>query len=94
MKGEMPEKKTLAVIVEEVLKEDARARRINEGNWFIFQVFRRFPVKFFFDYKDLDKIPSIESILKTRRDILHKQNKFKEDLPEDPCIKFEIQEGK
>jgi hypothetical protein len=67
--------KSLIEIAEEILKSDVRARaNTKEGiNWFVMQVLRRKGFNIFIPYTEIGKF-SFESIIKTRREILHKRN--------------------
>lgn len=75
------EKPTLEEVIKKVLQKDDRAR--TDTNWFVFQVLRTLEIRVFLDYRDLKKMPSIESILKTRRTVLHKKNLFHEEYSEE-----------
>jgi len=56
---------TVKDAVEEVLREDKRAR--NNDKWLIIQVLRKLGFKIYIDYKQLDEMPSFESITRCRR---------------------------
>ncbi len=68
--------------VEEVLEEDPRTRR-NEYLWtFFVKVLTKLGFKTYIEFKK--GIPSPESIIKERRDVLNKRNKYPEDfIPEE-----------
>lgn len=67
--------------IEEVLKEDPKAREKGSFNtWlYLIKVMRRLGVNMYIKYDDLRNAPSPESILKIRRDILHKKNKYNDE---------------
>lgn len=67
--------------VEEVLEEDPRTRK-NEYLWtFFVRVLNKLGFRTYIEFKK--GIPSPESIIKERRDVLNKRNKYPEDfIPE------------
>jgi len=81
------ENKTLGEALEEVLREDPRMRD-NKYLWLcLAQTLRNMGFKI---YIELDKrMPSPESILKERREILNKKNLFSQDFVPDPNIVYE-----
>ena len=68
-------------IVEEILKEDERARKDN--SWLLYRVWQNY-TKIFIPFEDFKKLPSPESIMRSKRLIQNKENKYHE---------IEIQEG-
>ena len=71
--------------VEEVLTEDPRTRQQQYLWTFLIKVLNKLGHHSFIELKK--GIPSPESIIRTRRDILNKKNKFPEDfVPEDNTI--------
>ena len=81
------ENKTLGEALEEVLREDPRMRD-NKYLWLcLAQTLRNMGFKI---YIELDKrMPSPESILKERREILNKKNLFSQDFVPDPYTTYE-----
>lgn len=69
--------------IEKVLEEDVKSRETGSFNtWlYLLKVMRKLEIKLYVNYEDLKKAPSPESILKIRRDVLHKQNKYNDDHP-------------
>jgi hypothetical protein len=59
------ETKTIKAIVREVLEEDPKTR--NSDKWLILQVMRKLGFKIYIDYYDLKKMPSFESIRRSRQ---------------------------
>jgi len=70
-------KKTLIEVTEEVLKEDVRSRK--DTKWFVIQILRKLGIKIWIDYKELEKLPSFESILRTKREIQNKRNIYNDE---------------
>lgn len=52
-------------IVEETLSEDERTR--NSDHWLILQVLKKMGFKIYIDYKELNEMPSFETITRARR---------------------------
>jgi len=75
-------KMKLIEAVEEVLEEDPRTRR-NEYLWlYLSTVLRKMGFRIYINFDKM--MPSPESIIKERRDVLNKRNKYPEDfLPEE-----------
>ena len=73
--------------VEEILEEDPRTRK-NEYLWlYLSSVLRRMGFKIYISF---DKnMPSPESIIKERRDVLNKKNKYPEDFIPEEGVTFE-----
>ena len=73
--------------VEEVLEEDPKTRK-NEYLWIFFiKVLNKLGYN---SYVTLRKgIPSPESIIKERRDVLNKRNKYPEDFQPEPNTTYE-----
>jgi len=67
--------------VEELLKEDPRCRI--DDKWLIIQTLKKLGFNFWIDYRDLKKIPAFESITRSKRIILHQENKFNDAFPEE-----------
>lgn len=68
-------------IVEEILKEDKRARENN--SWLLYRVWCKY-TKIYIPFEDFKKLPSPESIMRSKRLIQNQENKYHE---------IEIQEG-
>lgn len=68
-------------IVEEILKEDKKARENN--SWLLYRVWRKY-TRIFIPFEDFKKLPSPASIMRSKRFIQNKENKYHE---------IEIQEG-
>jgi len=81
--GKMETKEELKKVKEYVLKlleTDERCR--NSDKWLTYQVMRKF-TNIYIPFEDFEKIPSFESIRRTRA---HIQNKEKLFLPTDPAV--------
>ena len=77
----------LITAVEEVLEEDARTRR-NEYLWtYVIKVLNKMGYKAFIEMKK--GMPSPESIIKERRNILNKKNKYGRDFIPEEGITYE-----
>ncbi len=73
--------------VEEVLQEDPNSRK-QEYLWsFFIKVLKKMGYTAFIDLKR--GIPSPESIIRSRREILNKQNKFPKDFEEEEGVTYE-----
>ena len=72
---------TIIKIVEEILKEDTKARENN--SWLLYRVWRKY-TKIFIPFEDFKKLPSPESIMRSKRLIQNQENKYHE---------IEIQQG-
>ena len=72
---------TIIKIVEEILKEDKKARENN--SWLLYRVWRKY-TKIFIPFEDFQKLPSPESIMRSKRLIQNQENKYHE---------IEIQQG-
>lgn len=59
--------KSIKQIVENILKEDERAR--NSDKWLIIETLRGMGFKIFIDYRELENMPSFETITRCRRKI-------------------------
>lgn len=59
---------------EDILREDPRSR--TDTKWFVIQVLRKMNIKIFIDYRDLKKLPSFESILRSKRIIQNERNLY------------------
>lgn len=66
---------TLKENVDQVLKRDKRARE--NSAWLLYCIWRRY-TKIFIPYKDFEKLPSPEGIMRVRRTIQHQENKYNE----------------
>jgi len=64
-------------VVEEILKEDTRAR--NSDTWLIFQTLRAMGFNIFIDFKQLREMPSFETITRSRRYIQNNEGKYLSD---------------
>ena len=73
-------------VVEELLKEDPRCR--NDDKWLIIQTLKKLGFSFYIDYRDLEDIPSFESITRCKRKIQHEENKYNDHTPE-PGVVYE-----
>ena len=67
--------------VEELLKEDPRCR--TDDKWLIIQTLKKLGFDFYIDYRKLKDIPAFESITRSKRIILHQENKFNDAFPEE-----------
>jgi len=76
---------TTTEAVEKVLEEHPQSREIGSFNtWmYLINVMRKLKIRVYVNFEDLKTAPSPESILKIRRDVMHKQNKFNDDPPGD-----------
>ena len=74
-------------IVEELLKEDYRCR--TDDTCLIICVLRKLGFKFWIDYRDMDKIPAFETITRSKRTIMHQENKYNEDFLPEQGVSFE-----
>jgi len=72
---------TIIKIVEEILKEDKEARENN--SWLLYRVWKKFTT-IFIPFEDFKKLPSPESIMRSKRLIQNQENKYHE---------IEIQQG-
>ncbi|MBW8060625.1 MAG: hypothetical protein FVQ78_09990 [Solirubrobacterales bacterium] len=76
--------------VEATLQEDKRTRD-NKYLWlYMITVLRKLGFSIFIDFNG--KMPSPESILKERRDVLHKKNKYSEEYVPEEGVTFEPKE--
>jgi len=64
-------------IVENLLKEDVRCRK--SDTWLIIQTLRKLEFNIWINYKDLSKMPSFETITRSKRSIQHNENKYNDD---------------
>ena len=71
---------TIKQIVEDILAEDSKAR--NNDTWLVIQVLRKIGFKVFIDYRNLEDLPSFETIIRCRRFIQNKEGRFipREDI--------------
>lgn len=67
--------------VEELLKDDPRCR--HDDKWLIIQTLKKLGFDFYIDYRKLKDIPAFESITRSKRIILHQENKFNDAFPEE-----------
>lgn len=65
------EEKQLRVVIKEVLAEDPLARDPKNLWRFFFAVLKKLDFNFWADFKSMGKLPSPESIIKERRDIMN-----------------------
>ena len=72
---------TIIKIVEEILKEDKKAR--DNNSWLLYRVWRKY-TKIFIPFEDFKKLPSPESIMRSKRLIQNQENKYHQ---------IEIQQG-
>lgn len=76
----------LKEVVEKLLKEEKRCRHDNK--WLTYRVMRHY-TKIFIPFQDFLRIPSFESIAKCRRDIMNKEGKFNDPMPDEEGITYE-----
>ena len=73
--------------VEEILEEDPRTRH-NENLWlYLSSVLRKMGFKIYITFDK--KMPSPESIIKERRDVLNKKNKYPKDFTAEEGVTYE-----
>lgn len=86
-------------VVKGILEGNPQARERREGSsWLIYLVWKEY-INFFIPSNIIKNIPTPETILRTRRDIQHKDNEFNEekDIIPDPNITYEkpeVENGK
>ncbi len=75
----------LKEVVEKLLLEDGRCRR--DTKWLTYKVLRHY-TNIFIPFEDFLKIPSFESIARCKRDVMNKEGKFNDFVPE-PGVTYE-----
>ncbi len=71
----------LKTIIEGLLKEDQRCQ--DDNNWLIIQTLKKLGFNLWISYDDLPKMPPFDSIVRTKRRIQNKENKYNEELIEE-----------
>ena len=77
----------LTKAIEKVLEEDPKTRDKKYLWLFISKVLKEMGIKFYIDYDS--KLPSPDSMLVSRRIVLHKKNKFPQDFQPEPGVSYE-----
>lgn len=86
---------TIIEAAELVLEANKKAREHGVGSWiYLIETARKFDINIIVKYADFIGRPTPESILKTRRDVMNKKNKFSEDYVPEPGVTFEPKEDK